>query len=81
MSAIPQSSRENDSVISKRLSSHERDDMERSLIEKTGLEVKRLGFGGIPIQRVDEKQAVETVLHALRKGIDPIDTARGYATS
>jgi len=55
--------------------------MERILIGKTGLEVNRLGFGGIPIQRVDEDQAVETVLHALRKGIDFIDTARGYTTS
>jgi aryl-alcohol dehydrogenase-like predicted oxidoreductase len=55
--------------------------MERILIGKTGLKVNRLGFGGIPIQRVDEDQAAETVLHAVRKGVDFIDTARGYTTS
>ena len=55
--------------------------MERIHLGKTGLEVNRLGFGGIPIQRVDEVQAVETVLHALEKGIDFIDTARNYTTS
>jgi len=55
--------------------------MERMLIGKTGLEVNRLGFGGIPIQRIDEDKAVETVLHALEKGVDFIDTARGYTTS
>lgn len=55
--------------------------MKRVVLGKTGLEVNRLGFGGIPIQRVDEAQAVETVLHALEKGVDFIDTARGYSTS
>ena len=55
--------------------------MERVVLGKTGLEVNRLGFGGIPIQRVDEAQAVETVLHAVLKGVDFIDTARGYSTS
>jgi predicted aldo/keto reductase-like oxidoreductase len=48
---------------------------------KTGLEVTRLGFGGIPIQRVDERQAVETVLHAVSSGVDFIDTSRAYTTS
>ena len=55
--------------------------MERIAIGKTGLEVCRLGFGGIPIQRVSERQAVDTVLHALDLGIDFIDTGRGYTTS
>jgi len=55
--------------------------MKRIILGKTGLEVNRLGFGGIPIQRVDEDQAVETVRHAVEKGIDFIDTARGYSTS
>ena len=32
--------------------------MEWTVIGKTGLEVYRLGFGGIPIQRVDEDEAV-----------------------
>lgn len=55
--------------------------MKRITLGKTGLEVNRLGFGGIPIQRVDEKQAVETVIHAVERGVDFIDTARAYTTS
>lgn len=55
--------------------------MKRVVLGKTELEVNRLGFGGIPIQRVDEKQAVETVLHAVEKGVDFIDTSRAYTTS
>jgi predicted aldo/keto reductase-like oxidoreductase len=55
--------------------------MERIVLGKTGIEVNRLGFGGIPIQRVEENQAVETVLHAVEKGIDFIDTSRAYSNS
>ena len=55
--------------------------MERMVIGRTGLEVHRLGFGGIPIQRVSEAQAVETVLQAVHLGVDFIDTSRAYTTS
>ncbi len=55
--------------------------MHRIAIGKTGLEVNRRGFGGIPIAREDEGQAVETVLHAVESGVDFIDTARNYKTS
>lgn len=55
--------------------------MKHVVLGKTGLEINRLGFGGIPIQRVNEKQAVETVLYAVEKGIDFIDTSRVYTTS
>lgn len=55
--------------------------MHRVELGKTGLEVNRLGFGGIPIQRVDEDRAVETVFHAVEKGVDFIDTSRVYTTS
>ncbi len=55
--------------------------MKRMRLGKTGLEVNRLGFGGIPIQRVDEKKAVEMVLHAVECGVDFIDTSRVYTTS
>lgn len=55
--------------------------MNRMILGKTGLEINRFGFGGIPIQRVEEKQAVETVLHAVKKGVDFIDTSRAYTTS
>jgi len=55
--------------------------MNRILIGKTGLEVNRLGFGGIPIQTVGEEQAVDTVTHAISRGVDFIDTSRAYTTS
>jgi predicted aldo/keto reductase-like oxidoreductase len=55
--------------------------MERITLGQTGLKVHRLGFGGIPIQRVDETQAIETVLHAVNSGVDFIDTSRAYKTS
>lgn len=48
---------------------------------KTGIRVTRLGFGGIPIQRVTEREAVETVIHAIGRGVDFIDTSRAYTTS
>ena len=49
--------------------------MKQITLGKTGLRVTRLGFGGIPIQRVSESQAVETVRHAVKCGVDFIDTA------
>jgi predicted aldo/keto reductase-like oxidoreductase len=55
--------------------------MKRAVLGKTGLEVNRLGFGGIPIQRVAERQAVEVVVHAVESGVDFIDTSRAYTTS
>jgi uncharacterized protein len=55
--------------------------MKRMVLGKTGLDVCRLGFGGIPIQRVSEDQAVETIIHAVENGVDFIDTARMYTTS
>jgi predicted aldo/keto reductase-like oxidoreductase len=54
---------------------------QRIILGKTGLEVNRLGLGGIPIQRVDEIDAVKTVRHAVECGVDFIDTARAYTTS
>jgi predicted aldo/keto reductase-like oxidoreductase len=47
----------------------------------TGIEAVRLGFGGIPIQRVTETQAIEVVKYALEKGMNFIDTSRMYTTS
>lgn len=55
--------------------------MERIILGRTGLEVYRLGLGGIPLQRVSEVQAVETVRHAIEAGLDFIDTSRVYTTS
>lgn len=55
--------------------------MQQVMLGRTGLSVKKLGFGGIPIQRVTEADAVETVRHAVEQGIDFIDTSRAYTTS
>ena len=48
---------------------------------RTGLRVRRVGFGGIPIQRLGMDDAMEVVGYALEKGVDFIDTARGYTDS
>ena len=55
--------------------------MQRVVLGRTGLEAYRLGFGGIPIQRVSEAEAVETVYRAVESGVDFIDTSRAYSTS
>lgn len=48
---------------------------------KTGLVVKRVGFGGIPIQRIPEDEAILAVRKAYETGINFFDTARAYTTS
>lgn len=55
--------------------------MQRMVLGRTGLETYRLGLGGIPIQRVSEAEAVETVRYALEQGVDFIDSSRVYTTS
>ena len=55
--------------------------METTRLGRTGLTVSRLGFGGIPIQRVSEDEAVATVRRALELGVTFIDTANAYTTS
>jgi predicted aldo/keto reductase-like oxidoreductase len=48
---------------------------------KTGLQVSRVGFGGIPIQRLTEEEAIAVVRRCLDLGVTFIDTANGYTTS
>jgi len=48
---------------------------------KTGLEVSRVGFGGIPIMRLAEDEAIEVVQRCLHLGITFLDSANGYGTS
>ena len=48
---------------------------------RTGLVVKRVGFGGIPIQRIPKEDAVLTVRKAYEMGVNFFDTARAYTTS
>ncbi len=55
--------------------------MEKIRLGKTNLMVSKLGFGGIPIQRLSEDDAVAVVRRCLDLGITFIDTANGYTTS
>ena len=55
--------------------------MRKVILGKSGLEVSAVGFGGIPIQRLDVEQAVRVVRRALDLGVTFIDTASGYGDS
>ena len=55
--------------------------MEQIRLGKNNLKVTRLGFGGIPIQRVSEEDAIAVVKSVVDSGITFIDTAHGYTTS
>ena len=55
--------------------------MQTIRLGRTNLVVKRLGFGGIPIQTVSREQALATVRHAFERGINFFDTAQGYTVS
>lgn len=48
---------------------------------RTGLQVSRVGFGGIPIQRLTEAEAVRVVRRCLDLGVTLLDTANAYTTS
>ena len=55
--------------------------MEYRILGKSGLKVSRLGFGGIPIQRIDA-EGTKALMHQLKDaGVNYIDTARGYTVS
>jgi len=55
--------------------------MEKIRLGKTNLMVSKLGFGGIPIQRDSEDEAVTVVKRCMELGINYIDTANAYTTS
>jgi uncharacterized protein len=55
--------------------------MQYTTFGRTGLKVSRLGFGGIPIQRVSAGEATQIVHRCLWEGINFFDTARGYGDS
>ncbi len=55
--------------------------MEYRVLGKTGLRVSAMGFGGIPIQRIDA-EGTRVLMHRLVElGINYIDSARGYTVS
>ncbi len=55
--------------------------MEYRILGKTGLRVSRMGFGGIPIQRIDAEGTKALMQELLAAGVNYIDTARGYTVS
>lgn len=55
--------------------------MEYSELGRTGLKISRLGFGGIPIQRIDAEGTRRLMQALLDAGINYIDTARSYTVS
>ncbi len=55
--------------------------MEYRMLGQTGLKISRLGFGGIPIQRIDQEGTRVLCHQLLAAGVNFIDTARGYTVS
>lgn len=55
--------------------------MKKVLLGNTGMEVSVIGFGGIPIQRVSQDEAIKIILECKNRGINFIDTAQGYTVS
>ena len=55
--------------------------MEYRVLGKTGLEISRMGFGGIPIQKIDKEGTKALIRKLMDAGVNYIDTARGYTVS
>ena len=55
--------------------------MEYTTLGKTGLRISRMGFGGIPIQRIDAEGTKALMKQLMDEGVNYIDTARGYTVS
>ena len=55
--------------------------MEYTTLGKTGLKISRMGFGGIPIQRIDAEGTKKLMKQLAEEGVNYIDTARGYTVS
>lgn len=55
--------------------------MEKVRFGKTGIMVSKVACGGIPIERISVKDAVEVVRGVIDLGVNFIDTANGYTDS
>ncbi len=55
--------------------------MEYRILGKTGLRISRMGFGGIPIQKIDAAGTKGLMERLMAAGVNYIDTARGYTVS
>ena len=55
--------------------------LRKTTLGNTGLTVSEVGFGGIPLTRVGQDEAVSLVRRALELGFNFFDTARMYGDS
>lgn len=55
--------------------------MEYTVLGKTGLKISKIGFGGIPIQRIKQEEARPLFETLVELGINYLDTARAYTVS
>src|SRR4030042_5131036 len=55
--------------------------MKKVRLGRTNLYLKQLGWGGIPIQGVNEQEAASVIRSAIDMGVELFDTARGYTNS
>lgn len=55
--------------------------MEYRILGKTGLKISRMGFGGIPIQKIDAEGTKRVIHQLMDAGVNYIDTARAYTVS
>ena len=55
--------------------------MRKVRLGRTNLIVTQLGWGGIPIQRVGEREAVSVIRAVVEMGVDLLDTSRAYTNS
>ena len=55
--------------------------MEYRVLGKTGLKISRMGFGGIPFQKIDAEGTKALMRKLQAAGVNYIDTARGYTVS
>lgn len=55
--------------------------MEYRVLGKTGLKISRIGFGGIPIQKITKEETKPLIHYLMEQGVNYIDTARGYTVS
>lgn len=55
--------------------------MEKRTLGKTGFNISVIGFGGIPMQQLNQEKSDELIKTCIEQGINFIDTARGYTVS
>ena len=55
--------------------------MRYTRLGRTGLQVSRIGFGGIPIRRLSLEEGAAIVRRAVELGVTFFDTARRYGDS